>query len=84
MYCIISCTYIQHLGFLGGGGFRCCYLLIFCLFVCLFAVLANLCEREYVRPSPVQMQTVPAALAGRDLLVCATTGSGKSESVHVW
>ncbi|MEM9257430.1 MAG: DEAD/DEAH box helicase [Pseudomonadota bacterium] len=33
-----------------------------------------------VEPTPVQIETVPAALAGRDVLVCAPTGSGKTLS----
>ena len=42
-------------------------------------VMENLTGTGYVTPTPVQMQAIPAALLGRDLLVCATTGSGKSE-----
>ena len=42
-------------------------------------VMSNLTDEGYNTPTPVQMQTIPAALSGRDLLVCAGTGSGKSK-----
>ena len=32
----------------------------------------------YTQPTPVQMQAIPAAIAGEDLLVSAQTGSGKT------
>ena len=32
----------------------------------------------YPRPSPIQMQTIPVMMAGRELLACAPTGSGKT------
>jgi ATP-dependent RNA helicase RhlE len=32
----------------------------------------------YVEPSPVQLEAIPAVLAGRDLLALAETGSGKT------
>ncbi len=35
-------------------------------------------EMGYVQPTPVQAEVVPAALAGRDLMVSAATGSGKT------
>ena len=48
-------------------------------FVCVRAVQCNLQEAGYSVMTPVQMQTMPAVLMGRDVLVSATTGSGKSE-----
>ena len=42
-------------------------------------VVLNLAEAGYSRPTPVQMFTVPMVLTRRDVLVCAPTGSGKSE-----
>ena len=45
---------------------------------CRDAVLANIERLEFREPTPVQMQAVPAALAGRDVLACAPTGSGKT------
>ncbi len=32
----------------------------------------------FVRPSPIQAESIPQALEGRDLLACAATGSGKT------
>ena len=37
-----------------------------------------LTERGYAEPTPVQAEAVPAALAGRDLIVSAQTGTGKT------
>ena len=37
-----------------------------------------LTEAGYESPTPVQAQSVPAAIAGRDLLVSSQTGSGKT------
>ncbi len=35
-------------------------------------------EEEYTEPSPVQKEVIPHALAGRDVLACAQTGTGKT------
>ncbi|MGH7342770.1 MAG: DEAD/DEAH box helicase, partial [Candidatus Rokuibacteriota bacterium] len=35
-------------------------------------------ELGFTRPTPVQKEAIPPALAGRDVLGCAMTGSGKS------
>jgi len=35
-------------------------------------------ESNYQAPTPVQTAAIPAVLAGRDLLACAQTGSGKT------
>ncbi|HVU02394.1 MAG TPA: DEAD/DEAH box helicase [Polyangiaceae bacterium] len=35
-------------------------------------------EEKYTEPSPVQTQVIPPALAGRDVLACAQTGTGKT------
>lgn len=42
------------------------------------AILQALADAGYDQPTEVQRQAVPAALAGRDLLVCSQTGSGKT------
>lgn len=35
-------------------------------------------EMHYVQPTPVQAETIPAILAGRDLIATAQTGTGKT------
>ena len=42
------------------------------------SVLKALTESGYTKPTGVQEQAIPAALAGRDLLVSSQTGSGKT------
>ena len=37
-----------------------------------------LADENYSIPTPIQAQTVPAALAGQDVLGCAQTGTGKT------
>lgn len=37
-----------------------------------------LTEENYTTPTPIQAQTIPAALLGRDILGCAQTGTGKT------
>ena len=41
-------------------------------------ILKSLIEAGYTAPTPVQEQAIPAAIAGRDLLVSSQTGSGKT------
>jgi ATP-dependent RNA helicase RhlE len=41
-------------------------------------LLRGVKELGFSRPTPIQEQTIPPALAGRDLLACAMTGSGKT------
>jgi superfamily II DNA/RNA helicase len=42
------------------------------------SVLKALTEAGYAKPTTVQEQAIPAAIAGRDLLVSSQTGSGKT------
>jgi len=41
-------------------------------------LLAGVEALGYTRPTPIQAQAIPAAMAGRDVLACAATGSGKT------
>src|SRR5918992_2779923 len=42
------------------------------------ALLKAIRELGFARPTPIQTEAIPPALAGRDLLACAMTGSGKT------
>jgi ATP-dependent RNA helicase RhlE len=42
------------------------------------SLLKGIKELGFVRPTPIQVEAVPPALAGRDVLACAMTGSGKT------
>jgi ATP-dependent RNA helicase RhlE len=35
-------------------------------------------ELGFTRPTPIQLEAIPAAVAGQDILACAMTGSGKT------
>lgn len=37
-----------------------------------------LADENYTLPTPIQAQTIPAAIAGQDVLGCAQTGTGKT------
>ena len=41
-------------------------------------ILNALKEQGYTSPSPIQEKAIPPALAGRDVLGCAQTGTGKT------
>jgi ATP-dependent RNA helicase RhlE len=41
-------------------------------------LLKGIKELGFVRPTPIQAEAVPPALAGQDVLACAMTGSGKT------
>lgn len=41
-------------------------------------LLASLNRMQYTTPTPIQMQAIPPALAGRDILGSAQTGTGKT------
>lgn len=42
------------------------------------SILSALAEQNYKNPSPIQEKAIPPALAGRDVLGCAQTGTGKT------
>ena len=42
------------------------------------SLLKGLKELGFTRPTPIQAEAIPSALAGRDILACAMTGSGKT------
>jgi len=35
-------------------------------------------EQKYETPTPIQAQTIPPAIEGKDILGCAQTGTGKT------
>ena len=41
-------------------------------------ILRALTQAGYTEPTPIQQQAIPPALAGRDVLGCAQTGTGKT------
>ncbi|WP_408894934.1 DEAD/DEAH box helicase [Paenibacillus taichungensis] len=47
------------------------------------AILEGLSKANYTAPTPIQEQAIPAVLAGRDLLGCAQTGTGKTAAFSV-
>lgn len=47
------------------------------------AILKALSKENYITPTPIQEQAIPAVLAGRDLLGCAQTGTGKTAAFAV-
>ncbi len=42
------------------------------------ALLRGVDDLGFTQPTPIQTQSIPHAMAGRDLLACAATGSGKT------
>ncbi len=42
------------------------------------SLLRAVAEQGYETPSPIQLQAIPAVLAGRDLMAAAQTGTGKT------
>src|SRR5665254_29819 len=46
-------------------------------------ILKALEEERYTEPSPIQEQAIPHLFAGRDLLCCAQTGTGKTAAFAI-
>ncbi|HUR35777.1 MAG TPA: DEAD/DEAH box helicase [Vicinamibacterales bacterium] len=42
------------------------------------SLLAGIRDLGFTRPTPIQSDAIPPAMSGRDLLACASTGSGKT------
>ncbi|MEO5798908.1 MAG: DEAD/DEAH box helicase, partial [Gemmatimonadales bacterium] len=42
------------------------------------SLIKGLKELGFTRPTPIQAEAIPQAMAGRDVLACAMTGSGKT------
>ena len=42
------------------------------------SLLRSIKELGFARPTPIQAEAIPPGLAGRDVLACAATGSGKT------
>src|SRR5881394_668564 len=42
------------------------------------SLLAGIKDLGFQRPTPIQADAIPPAMAGRDVLACAMTGSGKT------
>jgi ATP-dependent RNA helicase RhlE len=43
-------------------------------------ILRALAQENYITPTPIQAQTIPSALSGRDIVGIAQTGTGKTAS----
>ncbi len=41
-------------------------------------LLRSIQDRGFLRPTPIQAEAIPPGLAGKDVLACAMTGSGKT------
>ena len=46
-------------------------------------ILKALETEGYTNPTPIQEQAIPSALAGKDILGCAQTGTGKPAAFSI-
>ena len=46
-------------------------------------ILEALRHEGYITPTPVQQQSIPVAMEGRDILACAQTGTGKTAAFTI-
>ena len=46
-------------------------------------ILRAVGEEGYTNPTPIQEQSIPILLKGKDLLGCAQTGTGKTASFAI-
>jgi len=46
-------------------------------------ILKALAETGYTTPTPIQSQSIPILLEGKDLFGCAQTGTGKTASFAI-
>lgn len=46
-------------------------------------ILKALAKENYTTPTPIQEQSIPSVLAGKDLLGCAQTGTGKTAAFAI-
>jgi ATP-dependent RNA helicase RhlE len=47
------------------------------------SILRSLQEKGYTQPTPIQEQSIPILLSGKDLLGCAQTGTGKTAAFSI-
>lgn len=47
------------------------------------AIMASLARMQFAAPTPIQAQAIPLALAGRDILGSAQTGTGKTAAFSI-
>ena len=45
------------------------------------SLMSNVQRCKYTKPTPVQRYSIPIGIAGRDLMACAQTGSGKTGAI---
>ena len=47
------------------------------------SILKAIEKQEYIEPTPIQMESIPPLLEGKDLLGCAQTGTGKTAAFAI-